>query len=296
MSVVAEVIVRPLTLDDVDQAVQIQVAAFADLAVRVHEPPTVVTEALLERSRLRHRHFITHDARGSWAATVDGKLIGCGLALRREGLWGLSLLVVDPAAQSAGAGRKLLNATLDYADGCQRGVILASTDARAIRAYATSGFALFPQVAASGKPTLDATPASVSRVRDGNAADRALADVIDRGVRGAGRGADHEVISASGGDMYVVDDADGRGYAYLRGGEVYLLAATDDDTATALLWRCFMRGGELGLETHVDHMTGEQQWAIAACFAARLAVRPGGPVFWRGATPPRAYVPSGAFL
>jgi GNAT superfamily N-acetyltransferase len=284
-----------MTLDDVEQTVRVQIAAFADLAERVHEPPTVITDAILERSGLRHRHFVIHDPDGSWVATVDGKTVGCALALRRDDLWGLSLLVVDPATQSAGTGRKLLNASLRYAEGCDRAIILSSTDARAIRSYATSGFALFPQVMADGKPALEAAPTSVARVRDGSADDRGLADAVDRGTRGAGRGADHDVISA-GCDMYVVDDADGRGFAYLRDSEIYLVAATDDATATALLWRCFKRAGELDSETHVDHMTGEQQWAIQACLAARLRVSPAGPVFWRGTTPPRSYLPSGAFL
>jgi GNAT superfamily N-acetyltransferase len=284
-----------MTLDDVEETVRVQIAAFADLGARNHEPFEPVTDAQLERGKWRHRHFIERDPEGSWAATADDRIIGCGLALRRDDLWGLSLLVVDPAAQSAGAGRLLLNATLGYAEGCSRGIILSSTDARAIRSYATSGFALFPQVQASGKPAVETARSSTARVRNGGEPDRELADAIDRVVRGAGRGSDHDPISSNA-EMYVVDDADGRGYAYLRGGEVYLLAATDDDTATALLWRCLARAAELDVETHVEHMTGEQQWAIDACFAARLKVTPGGPVFWRGTTPPKSYLPSGAFL
>jgi hypothetical protein len=62
------------------------------------------------------------------------------------------------------------------------------------------------------------------------------------------------------------------------------------------LWRCLIRIAELDIEAAVDHLTAEQQWAIDACFAARLKVEPGGPVFWRGRTPPRSYLPSGAFL
>ena len=46
--------------------------------------------------------------------------------------------------------------------------------------------------------------------------------------------------------MYVVDDSAGRGYAYIReDGEIYCLAATDEDTATALLWRCFAHAVEI---------------------------------------------------
>ena len=56
-------------------------------------------------------------------------MVGAALALEREGLWGLSLLVVSPALQSQGVGRALLERTLEYAGGGERGaVILASPD------------------------------------------------------------------------------------------------------------------------------------------------------------------------
>ena len=288
--------VRPMTLADIEATLRVQVDAFTDLDRRLGAEPPPITDVQRQRGRLRHEHFVTHDPGGSFVATVDDQVIGCAMALRREGLWGLSLLVVDPAAQSGGAGRALLDASLTYAEGCDRAVILSSTDARAMRAYATSGFDLFPQVSASGKPVLDARPDRDRDVRDGGPEDRPFIDAVDRAVRGAGRGPDHAVIGAIGATLFVLDDSHGRGYAYVRDGEVYLLAATDDATAAALLWRCFEFASEKDLKVTVEFITGEQQWAIKACFAARLKVTPGGPVFWRGTTPPRAYLPSGAFL
>ena len=284
-----------MTHDDVEENVRIQIAAFADLAARQHEAEHPVTDTMRERARSRHRHFIEHDPQGSWTAEVDGQIAGCAMALRREGLWGLSLLVVDPARQSSGAGRMLIDAALTYAQDCDRAIILSSTDARAIRLYSTSGFSLFPQMAAVGVPDVGRRPAAVSRVREGGPDDWELANAVDRGVRGSGRAPDHAYICGSA-EMYVVDDSEGRGYAYLRDSEIYLLSASDEKTASALLWRCFVRADEKGLAAHVEHMTAEQQWAIRACFDARLAVSPGGPVFWRGMTPPPSYIPSGAFL
>ncbi|HVU60989.1 MAG TPA: GNAT family N-acetyltransferase [Mycobacteriales bacterium] len=286
----SEITVRPMTPDDVDDTVRVQLAAFAAAGETI-----TLTQAQLARTKSRHRYFIDHDQGGAWAATVDAEIVGCGLALKREGLWGLSLLVVDPATQSQGVGRQLLDATLRYAEGCERAIIQSSSDSRAIRAYATSGFDLFPQMLATGTPVVDAAPGSVNRVRVAGPADFAFADEVDRAVRGAARGADHGFIEP-GTDMYAVDDADGRGYVYRRDSDIYLLAATDDDTAAALLWRCFQRLAELDVEAAVDHLTAEQQWAIDACITARLKMAPGGPVFWRGATPPRSYLPSGAFL
>ncbi|HVV75845.1 MAG TPA: GNAT family N-acetyltransferase [Mycobacteriales bacterium] len=285
-----------MTAADVEETVRIQIDAFAALGRRRGDEPEAITDRMLERARLRHDHFVTHDPDGAFVATIEDKVVGCALALRRERLWGLSLLVVAPATQSSGAGRKLLDAALAYGEGCARGVILSSSDPRAIRSYATSGFQLFPQVSASGSPAMAGRPTLDRRVRTGSATDRELADDVDRDVRGAGRGPDHEVVAAVGAQMYVVDDARGRGYAYLRDGGVYLLAASDDATAAALLWRCLEHVHDTGTKATVDHITAEQQWAVEACFAARLKVVPDGPVFWRGATPPCAYLPSGAFL
>jgi GNAT superfamily N-acetyltransferase len=285
---VSEVIVRPTRPEDVEEILRVQMAAFG-------QSLEGLTDQQRDRSRRRHRHFIEHDPAGTWVATVDNRVVGNGEALRREGLWGLSLLVVDPDAQSHGIGRQLLDATLSYAEGCDRAIILSSDDPRAIRAYATSGFVLFPQMVANGKPALDAAPRSMSRVRSGSVADSDFANDLDRSVRGAGRGPDHAFIADTM-TMYVVDDADGRGYAYRRDGEIYLLASTDDDTATALLWHCLRCCDELGLDAGVFHLNAQQQWALEVCFAARLTVKPDGPAFWRGATPPPSYLPSGAFL
>jgi hypothetical protein len=74
------------------------------------------------------------------------------------------------------------------------------------------------------------------------------------------------------------------------------LAATSDDTATALLWRCLAHVNDIDKPASIIDLNDRQQWAIDASFAARLKVSPAGPVFWRGIDPPRAYLPSGAYL
>jgi hypothetical protein len=133
-------------------------------------------------------------------------------------------------------------------------------------------------------------------VREGSLDDIELADGVDRVVRGAPRGPDH-VRMATDLTLFISDDVDGKGYAYVRsGGEIICLAATNDETATALLWRCFAHARDIEKPASISDVNAEQQWAIAACFAARLTVATIGPVFWRGISPPRAYVPSGAFL
>lgn len=291
-----DVTLREMTGADVRGASAVQIAAFEALDRSEGIEPRPLTDAVWARLERRHQHFLTHDPAGSWVATDDDRVLGCALALRRENLWGLSLLVVDPEVQSSGIGRSLLDASLTYAEGCDRAIILSSQDPRAMRAYATSGFELYPQVDARGEPDRSALPALNGRVRVGSLADLDLADDIDRAVRGAPRGPDH-VRMASDMPIFVVDDVDGRGYGYLRtDGEVFALAATDDDTATALLWRCLAHATELNVAATVEHLNSGQQWAIRTSYQARLRVTPGGPVFWRGITPPAAFLPSGAYL
>jgi GNAT superfamily N-acetyltransferase len=285
-----------MTEADIEATARVQREAFAALDHSEGHQPSPVTDSARERQHARHRHFLTNDPAGAWVAINDDRVIGCALALKREGLWGLSLLVVDPTVQSRGVGRELLDASLTYADGCDRAVILSTTDPRAMRLYATSGFALYPQVDGHGEPSRDALPALHGRVRDGSLADVEFADAIDRVVRGAARGPD-QVRMATDMPLFLVDDVDGRGYAYLRSdGAVFALAATDDDTATALLWHCLARAAELNVSVSIDHMNAAQQWAIRTSYRAQLKVAPSGPAFWRGMTPPHSYLPSGACL
>jgi GNAT superfamily N-acetyltransferase len=290
------VVIREMTDADIDAAVRVQLAAFADLDRREGHQPVEVTERMVQRSGDRHRHLIKHDPDGALVALEDDTVVGSALALRRGDLWGLSLLVVDPASQSGGVGRQLLDASLRYADECERAVILSTSDPRAMRLYATSGFTLHPQVHAVGSPDRDSVPAIGGRIRDGSPADIEFADRVDAAVRRSPHGPDHELMSSQL-TMFVADDSTGGGYAYFRGdGEVYLLAATDEDTAISLLWRCAAHAVELGTKVTIEHLNAAQQWAVEVAYAARLQVTPAGPVFWRNGAPPPCYLPSGAYL
>jgi hypothetical protein len=183
---------------------------------------------------------------------------------------------------------------LRYADGCDLAVILSSRDPRAIRRYALADFALHPQIRASGPLDRSLLPRPSNRVSDGDEARMEWADDVDRAVRGAARGPDHAILLSMA-RMFVVDDRAGRGYAYLRqDGRVVTVVATDEDTATELLWSCL--SAEQDGDRSIDHVNGEQQWAIRVALAARLPIQTAGPVFWRGRRPPACYLPDGAYL
>ncbi|MBV9369037.1 MAG: GNAT family N-acetyltransferase, partial [Frankiales bacterium] len=145
-----DVTLRALREADVEAARLVQVAAFAAHDERMGEPVTVDTPERIERRRRRLRHFLANDPGGCWVATDGDRIAGVALASIRDGLWGLSLLVVDASLHGRGIGRRLLAAALHYGAPPGRGVIMATRDPGAIRLYAEAGFALHPQVRASG--------------------------------------------------------------------------------------------------------------------------------------------------
>src|SRR5688572_16808232 len=115
---------RPMHHDDAPAVRDLMVDAFADLERRLGMP---VSPALpVGAGVLRIRHCVHTDPGGAWVAEHDGRLTGAALAILREGIWGLSLLVVHPSHQSRGAGTALLRATLDYGADARGGIILAS--------------------------------------------------------------------------------------------------------------------------------------------------------------------------
>lgn len=284
-----------MTAADVDAAAGVQNSSFGDYDRRFGHEPVEITPDIAERQERRFRHLLDTDPGGCWVAEADGALAGVAIAIRRDRLWGLSLLAVVPAAQNLGIGGRLLNAALAYARSDDLGVILSSRDVRAMHRYASAGFDLHPQMHGHGELDPRWLQQPDRDIREG-APGRGLLDRLDERVRGARRGTDHEVL-ATFFDRFTVDDAAGAGYAYVRyNGDIETVVATDEDTATALLWRCLGRVHERGVPAEVPHVNGVNQWAIRVIVAAHLPMEPMGPVFWRGRIPPASYLPSGAYL
>jgi hypothetical protein len=234
------------------------------------------------------RHLLGTDPGGAWVTADGDGLSGAGLALIREGVWGLSLLVVRPGVQSNGLGTALLRRTLDYGADARGGIILASPDPRALRVYARAGFALHPTLEARG-PARDVDPDPA--VRPFRPADQALADAVSRAVRGAAHGPDLAAAAASGAELLTFPE---RGFVAARDGELKMLAALDEEAAAALLRTVLARASGAA---EVAWMTATQQWAIDVVVAAGLELKPGGAVCLRGDVGPfRSYLPGGAYL
>ena len=284
--------VRPLRPDEAQAAAECSYETFADLDRRSGQQPPPPTPELRARALRRVAHLQRIDPDGAWAAEVDGRLIGVALALRRQSLWFLSLLVVEPGRQGAGTGRRLLEAALRTADGADAGWILSSEDPRALRRYVRAGFAPSPAYDAKGSVDRSRLPA-VPAVRTGSyAADADLVEDVVRAQRGVGFGPDLELLAALETPLLVVDGPSGRGFAGVQPTGVSPLGATTVPAAQALLWAAL---AESGLAAQLDFLTATQQWAIEIAVAAGLELRPGSSSCSRGRLGPlHPYLPTGA--
>jgi GNAT superfamily N-acetyltransferase len=280
--------IRPMERSDVHRVDAVSSAAFADLNDRVGAYPGPSSDP--SASAVRVGHLLATDPGGAWVAEgEDGALCGVALALVREGVWGLSLLVVLPDVQSQGVGRELLARAWAYGEGRAHGfVILASRDQRALRSYVRLGLDLHPALNAAGRPRGVSAPAGVRPWQEG---DRAWADEVGRAVRGGAHGDDIGALLAAGATASVLPE---RGYAVSKGGAVRLLAAADEEAARTLLQAQLAAAAD-GI--FVDWLTSAQQWAIRACIDAGLALDISGAVLTGGELGPmRPYLPSGAYL
>jgi GNAT superfamily N-acetyltransferase len=293
-------LLRPMHADDADveAARTVTVAAFDALDRQRGEEPVPWSAERCERFAARTRHFVEHDPGGCWLAEHEGRAVGVAVAVRREGLWGLSLLTVRPEAQNLGVGRALLDRAAAYGKGCLRGMITSSTDPKATRRYRKAGFTLYPTMRLHGRVDRSGLPDPGGvGVHEGSAKHLDLLDSVDRRVRGAGHGPDHRFLVSTS-PLLVVDTLAGSGYCYLdptRDNVPVMVAATSRRLAARLLAEALARF-PADREVEVRWLTAEQEWAVDVGMAAGLAVGTDGFLCLRGMKPPQPYLPTGPFL
>lgn len=278
--------IRPMRDDDIQAVIDLDIATFEDLARRRGEPLEPRPDPAVPR--IIRRHMLRSDPEGAWVAEDELGLAGCAFAVKRDGIWGLALLVVRPDRQSSGLGRALLDRAHSYAEGARGRIILSSADPRAIRAYLRLGLKAHPSLVATGKPRGVIVP---DGIREGTTDDIPLTEAVDRHVRGAARGRDVAAQLTAGQRLLVAPE---RGYAIANNGSVRMLGAFDEETARELL-RAVLAGTD---SATVLWLTAAQQWAIEVCVEAGLALNSNsGPVFIDGDVGTfHPYLPSGAFL
>ena len=115
---------------------------------------------------------------------------------------------------------------------------------------------------------------------------------ISRAVRGAAQTPELEWVLRRGARLLRAGE---RGFAVVQPHQVWMLAAHDEDAATALLWSALALT-EPDAPLRVRWVGGDQQWAIRTLVSARLSLTAYGALAVRGAVGPLApYIPSGPF-
>lgn len=281
--------IRPMRPDDLEPVEHLTAHAFALVHGDEHTPRR--PEAA-ERWLRRAAHVLTTDPGGCRVADEAGEIVGVAMSIRRDLLWVLTTYAVRPGRQGHGIGKALLDAAVGYGAGSLRGMICALPDSRAIRRYRLAGFTPYPTMRLDGVVDRSALPL-VDGVREGTAADRDLADSVDRQLRGAAHGPDHEALGRDA-TLLVCDLLTGSGYAYTDATGVGLLAATSRAVAQRLLWAALARS-EPGAPVSVRYLTADQDWALDVGLAAGLRVGQDGFLTVRHMRPPMPYVPSVTF-
>lgn len=290
-----DVTIRPMRPEDVAAAERLSAEGFHELDSRMsprsRAEPTMRTVERGAHWVARTQQFLRTDPEGCWVAEDATGMLGFATSFNREKLWCLATYAVRPDAQGRGIGRALLAAALHHGRGSLRGMVSSSSDPKAVRRYRLAGFSLHPQMFLSGTVDRSAIPVG-EKVREGSAGDIELMDSIDRRTRGAAHGPDHELMLGFW-PLLVSDTSTGSGYAYVDGGDVALLAATNRRTAARLLWEALasMEG-----QARVSHVTAANEWAIDVGLAARLDLHQEGYLALRGMDPPTPYLHNGALL
>lgn len=292
-------IIRQMTDSDVPAAERLSDEGFYELEVRTHgptsPPPARRDSGRSERWVARTLHFLRTDPGGCWVAEDETGLVGFATSLVRDTTWCLATFVVRPGLQGRGIGRSLLDAAMEHGRACLHAMLSASTDPKAVRLYHQAGFALHPHMRLAGQVDRSAIPV-VEKVREGSAGDIDLANSVDRQVRGAAHGPDHEYLLRHH-RMLVSDSTTGSGYAFLGNREmvVVLLAATNRRTASRLLWAA-LADSTTEEPVTIPHVTAANGWAIDVGMAARMELHLDGYLALRGMEPPAPYLHNGALL
>jgi GNAT superfamily N-acetyltransferase len=248
--------------------------------------------ASARRWRERVEHGWRTDPDGAFVAVEGDRVVGISSAIVRDHLWCLSLLAVSPVAQSRSTGRALIERALGYREDVEPGLIISSSDPRALRLYGLSGFALRPTFDAEGRLDRMSVPERDLGIADVRIAELPELAEISRAVRGGAHTSELAFVASQGARILRLGD---RGFVVVEEGRVWLLVARDEEAGTALLWRALELAGP-DLTVRVRWISAEQQWAIAVVLAAGLRLIPSGAICVRGEPGPlRCYVPSAAF-
>lgn len=245
----AGVIFRAARLDDLDACAEIWREALNDFLGRLNLPAVPPEVASLTRL---HAHVLSTDP-GRFLVAVridpatDGEqLVGFAAATRRDLVWFLSMLFIQPADQGAGIGRALLERVMPADDA----VLATATDtAQPISNALYSSFGMVPRIPLLnlvGRPerpdAFGALPSGITAqpMVDG---DGAVVDALDAAIAGFHHPQDHAFLRAERrrGFVYRAPDGSPVGYGYAsEAGRVGPIAVLDEALLPAVLGHVLM--------------------------------------------------------
>lgn len=223
--------IRPAEAADLPACARIWRDGINDYLRRLNQRE--IPDDLAAISRL-HGHLLATDPATFLVAVRDAVVIAFGAAIRRDGVWFLSMLFVQPGEQGAGLGRALLERLLPV-DGDP--ALATATDSQqpvSNALYASYGMVpRMPLLSLVGRPAsrepFGELPAGVEAVPfDASAGD---ADAIDREILGFAHPADHEFLRTEGRRGFLFRAGDrvlGYGYAG-ESGRVGPIAVRDEE-------------------------------------------------------------------
>ncbi|QHB99212.1 GNAT family N-acetyltransferase [Epidermidibacterium keratini] len=289
-------LVRAMTYDDLPQVVKIARRAYdEDISVISERPglePWADSVKGREDTRITSQdlaeHILRHDAGTCLVAEDDGKVNGAMMAINREGMIIMSMLAVRPKAQGRGYAAAIIDRMRAMLDDYRRAMAVVKAS-ETIRAMFPWNFDVHPAMRAGGQ--IDRSRLSTTKsVREGTPQDRDFIEGLDRRLRGASRGVDHDLL-ASRARLFVAEERSARGYAYAHSdGSPLTLAATTTTVARELLTSC-LASGSPGDAPVVRNLTGEQRWAFDVVRSLGMDLHLAGPVIVRGMALPAPYLP-----
>lgn len=217
---IAGLVFRPATAEDLVATYEVFVAAANDLRARSGRPPIDDTPQRRGWAIPFRRHVLANDGAGFHVAEDDGRVVGFGIATVRERVWYLAALHVLPAYQARGVGREVLRRCLAAAPPRSVRIVISESSQPVSNAlYAKHGmYQWAPLLHVEGPipARLDAPRLDQETLRADDEAMLETLDTIDRDVLGVARTVDHRYWLAQPGvaGLLFRRGAEVSGYAY----------------------------------------------------------------------------------
>jgi len=229
-----DIAIRPATNKDANACGRICYEAFRAVNERYGFPPIFSS---VDVATQRVGGFIRHPSVFGVVAEADGRIVGFNFLSERDPIRAVGPIVVDPAAQGHGTGRRLMEAVLERARGTRGMRLLQDTfNVQSLSLYAALGFdAREILVVLSGAP--QTAPPTRWEIRPLTASDIAACECLHESVHGYTRTNELSDAAATGAPIVAVRDGSVR--AYMAAPTIWLanhgVAETEDDMQALLL-------------------------------------------------------------